>query len=134
MEIQSGQAQPAAQKFQILIDKNLTFRDLRAYRIWAGLSIDRNYNELTLEMIPPEERHSAAFMMAKGMLFKSRGQIKKALEAFRAAQVLDPRLTAKAELENMVSELERKGGQMALVKEISSLIDGWFGKSNRRGA
>lgn len=133
LELQSGQAQQAAKKLQMLIDKKLDFKDLRCYRIWAGLKIDRNYADFTLDMVPPEERHSAAYMMAKGVFYKTRGQIGKALESFRSAHVLDPRLSiAKTELQHLAAELERKGGQKTLIREVTSVMENFFGR--KRGA
>jgi tetratricopeptide (TPR) repeat protein len=136
MEIQAGHAKDAAKKFQMLLDKKIEFRDLRAYRIWAGLKVDRRYNELTLEQVPPEERHSAAYMMAKGVSLRNKGNMQKALEAFRTANVLDPRLTiAKAELQQLILDLEKNRGQnRALIKEVTSVMESLFGKIGRRGA
>ncbi len=135
MEIQSGHAHDAAKKFQSLLDRKLEFRDLRAYRIWAGLKVDRRYNDLTLEQVPPEERHSAAYMMAKGVTHRNKGQMQKALEAFRTAHVLDPRLSiAREELKQLVRDLERNRGQnRALIREVTTVMETLFGKI-RRGA
>jgi len=134
MELQKGQAKSAGKHFQSLLDRKLEFKDLRAYRIWAGLKAERQFTALTLEQVPPEERHSAPYFMAKGVYHKTKGQIKKALESFRAAHVLDPRLTiARMELELMRSELESKNQSRAVLKEVTMAIDALFGRS-RRGA
>jgi ActR/RegA family two-component response regulator/curved DNA-binding protein CbpA len=133
LELQGGQAAQAAKKLQTLIDKKLDFKDLRSYRIWAGINVDRTYADLTLDMIPPEERHSAAYMMAKGVYYKSRGQFHRALESFRSAHVLDPRLSiAKSELEQLAAELERKGAQKTLIRDVATVMENFFGR--KRGA
>jgi CheY-like chemotaxis protein len=134
-EIQNGHAKEAAKKFQSLLDRKLEFRDLRSYRIWAGLKCDRRYDSLKLEQVPPEERHSAPYMMAKGVSYRNKGQMQKALEAFRTAHVLDPKLSiAKAELRQLVMDLEKNRGQnRALLKEVTSIMETLFGKT-RRGA
>ena len=135
IEIQSGHAKDAAKKFQSLIDKKIEFRDLRAYRLWAGLKIDRRFKEITLEQIPPEERHSAPYFMAKGVAYRNKGQMQKALESFRTAHILDSRLTiAKTELQQLVLDLEKNRGQnRELIKEVTTVMETLFGKS-RRGA
>lgn len=133
IELQNGHAKEAAQKFQTLLDRKLEFKELRSYRIWAGLKVDRNYNGLTLEQVPPEERHSAPYMMAKGVYHRNKGQIQKALEAFRTAHILDPRLNiARSELKQLMQYLEKNGSSKALMKEVTSVVENLFGK--RRGA
>lgn len=135
MELQNGQAKSAGKRFQTLLDKKIEFRDLRAYRIWAGLKADKRFSAMTLDQVPPEERHSAPYLMAKGVFHRHRGQIPKALEAFRTAHILDPRLSiARAELEDLRAELERKGHNRTLLKEVTTVIDNLFGKISRRGA
>lgn len=135
LELQNGHAKQAAQRFQNLLDKRVAFKDLKAYRIWAGLTLDKRYSEITLEMVPPEERHSAPYMMAKGVFHRQRGQIGKALECFRTAHILDPRMAiARKELETLKSELERKGSNRELLREVTSVVDNLFGRASRRGA
>ncbi len=137
-ELQGGDTKQAAAKLQSLIDRKLEFRDLRAYRIWAGLKLDRNYSSIRLDQIPPEERHSAAYMMAKGVHYKIAHQYKKALEAFRTAHILDPRLAiAKNELHRLMQDLEQGGSQhREMLKEVTVVVENLFGKksSRRRGA
>jgi len=136
LELQCGHAKEAGKKFQSLLERKLDFRDLRAYRIWAGLKTERNYSGLTLDQVPPEERHSSAFMMAKGVYHRNKGQIQKALEAFRTAHVLDPRLSiAKHELRDLVAQLEKnRDGNRHLLKEVTSVVENLLGKGTRRGA
>lgn len=135
LEIMTGHPQEAGKKFQSLIDRKLEFKDLRSYRIWAGLKENRGFSALRIDQIPPEERHSAAYMMAKGVSLRTKGQYKKALDAFRTAHVLDPRLRiAKAELKQMVLELERqKGNNRELIREVTAVVENFFGK-NKKGA
>lgn len=130
LELQVGQAKEAAKKFQNLIDRKLDFRDLRAYRIWAGLKSERNYTALTLDQVPPEERHSPAYMMAKGVFHRNKGQITKALQAFRTAHILDPRLSiAKHELKDLVHHLEKNRSQnREILREVASVVESLFGK------
>ncbi len=133
--LQEGKAELAAKRFQLLIDQRLEFSDLRSYRIWAGLKVNRSYSSLTLDMVPPEERHTAPYMMAVGISYKNRGRYRKALDAFKQAQILDPRLTiARKELEQLRDELEKKGSHKDLLKEISTLIETLFSKRIQRGA
>lgn len=134
IELQSGHPKDAAKKFQSLIDRKLEFKDLRSYRIWAGLKIDRNYSDLTLEQVPPEERHTAPFFMAKGVYYKKRGHVKKSVEAFRTAYALDPRLSiAKIELQKIKKYLEKTGASRVLLSEVTNVVDTIVGKV-RRGA
>ena len=128
-QLQNGLAFEAAQTFQDLLDKRLDFPDLRAYRLWAGLICDRRYNDLTLENIPPEERHSAPYHMARGTNFRVRGDLVKALECYQAALVMDPRLTAaRAEVEKTRVEIEQRGGR-TLFNDVQTL----FSKVRRSG-
>lgn len=132
-ELQSGHAKEAAQRFQALLDARVPFKDLKAYRIWAGLKTDKRYSEITLDQVPPEERHSAPYMMAKGVYHRQRGQIMKALECFRTAHILDPRMAiAHSELEKLRTELERRGTNRDLLREVTSVIDNLFGRGGRR--
>lgn len=133
LELSNGHPKEAAKKLQSLIDRKLDFKDLRSYRIWAGLKLDRNYKELTLDQVPPEERHSAPYMMAKGVYYRSRRQYTKALEAYRAAHVLDPRLSiAKQELKKLYAEIDRKGGNKDILREVTTVVENIFGKIGRR--
>lgn len=135
LELQCGHAKEAALKFQSLLDRKLEFRDLRAYRIWAGLKTERNYSALTLDHVPPEERHSPPYMMAKGVYHRNKGQIQKALQAFRTAHILDPRLAiAKNELKDLVQQLEKNRTQnREILREVTSVVENLFGRG-RRGA
>jgi CheY-like chemotaxis protein len=141
VELENGHAKEAAEKLQTLIDRKLDFRDIRAYRLWAGLKCDRNYNAIRLDQIPPEERHSAAYMMAKGVHYRRNHQFRKALEAFRTAQILDPRLSiAKYELKKLAQHLERSGSQhREVLREATAVMETLFGRTGttrrtRRGA
>lgn len=129
LELQNGHAAEAAVRFDELLAKRLPFKDLRAYRIWAGLKVDRRYDAITLDQVPPEERHSAAYHMAKGVYQRGRGQIAKALESYRTAHILDPRMSiARKELEKLRADVE---GNRDLMKEVTSVVDALFGKSRR---
>ncbi len=133
IELQEGQAKEAAKKFQSLIDRKLEFRELKSYRIWAGLKCDRNFKDITLDQVPPEERHSAPYMMARGVYLKTRRQYQKALESFRSAHVLDPRLTAaKSEMKKLIAEAGK--GNKDLLSEVTSVVENLFGKIGKRGA
>ncbi|MBX3021928.1 MAG: response regulator [Bdellovibrionales bacterium] len=130
-ELQSGHAKEAAKRLQSLIEKKVDFKDLKAYRIWAGLKVDKRYSEITLDQVPPEERHSAPYMMAKGIYHRQRGQVVKALECFRTAHILDPRLLiSQSELERLRADLERRGHR-DLLREVTSVIDNLFGRGRR---
>ena len=135
LELQCGHAKEAGKKFQSLMDRKLEFRDLKAYRIWAGLKTERNYSGLTLDQVPPEERHSPAYMMAKGVFHRNKGQISKALQAFRTAHILDPRLSiAKHELKDLVQQLEKnRSANREILREVTSVVENLFGKG-RKGA
>jgi len=77
-------------------------------------------------------------MMAKGVHYKIAHQYKKALEAFRTAHILDPRLAiAKNELHRLMQDLEQGGSQhREMLKEVTVVVENLFGKksSRRRGA
>jgi CheY-like chemotaxis protein len=135
LELQCGHAKEAAKKFQNLMDRKLEFRDLKAYRIWAGLKTERNYSGLNLDQVPPEERHSPAYLMAKGVFHRNKGQIPQALQAFRTAHILDPRLNiAKHELKDLVQQLEKnRSAHRDILREVTSVVENLFGKS-RKGA
>jgi tetratricopeptide (TPR) repeat protein len=134
-DLYTGHPKEAAKKFQALIDRKLDFRDLRSYRIWSGLKCDRTYKELTLDMVPPEERHSAAYTMTKGVYFRTRRQYEKSMECFRAALALDPSLNiAKHEIKRLKMEIERRGANKDLFTEVTSVVENLFGKIGRKGA
>jgi hypothetical protein len=72
-------------------------------------------------------------MMACGVYFRSKGKVQKAVEAFRKAHILDPRLNmARSELKSLLGELERRGNKTA-IREVSTVVESLFGKT-RRGA
>lgn len=132
MMLRSGNAAGAAKKFQELLDKKIDFRELRSYRLWAGLKMDRQYKGLNLEAVPPEERHSAPYMMAVALSHKNRGQYQKAFEAFSKAHILDPSMAiAKLELEALKKELKKQEVGSPILKEISSAIENLLGKIKR---
>jgi DNA-binding response OmpR family regulator/tetratricopeptide (TPR) repeat protein len=134
LELANGHPREAAKKFQSLLDRKLEFRDLKSYRIWSGLKCDRNYKDLTLDQVPPEERHSAPYMMAKGVYFRTRRQYQKALEAYRSAHVLDPRMSiAKIELKKLMAEIDKRGDKN-LLSEVTSVVENLFTKIGRKGA
>jgi DNA-binding response OmpR family regulator len=122
LEVQNGRFEDAATRFQQLIDRKIEFKDLLSYRIWAGVKLDRHYQEITLEEIPPEERHSAPYMMAKAVFFRSRGQGAKALEAIRTALVIDPRMpAARSELESINRAMEESGNS-TIIQEVTNVF------------
>jgi tetratricopeptide (TPR) repeat protein len=125
IELSSGHVKEAAKKFQALLDRKLEFKDLRAYRIWAGLKSERGYSAIRLDQIPPEERHSAPYMMAKGISYRQRGHFKKAIEALRTAHMLDPRLrAARTELKIVGQELEKNRGQhKELIRDLIQILE-----------
>ncbi len=136
IELHNGQPKMASRKFQSLIDNKMDFKDLKAYRIWAGLKMDRTYRALTLDQVPPEERHSAPYMMAKGLYYRNKGNFQKALEAFRTAHVLDPRSNIAAhELKKLAAYIQKyRGSEGNLLKEVTSVVENMVTKISRRGA
>lgn len=125
IELSSGHPKEAAKKFQTLLDRKLEFKDLKAYRIWAGLKSERDYSALRLDQIPPEERHSAPYMVAKGISYRQRGHYKKAIEALRTAHMLDPRMrAARTELKIVGQELEKNRGQhKELIRDLIQILE-----------
>lgn len=134
IELQNGQAKSAVKRLERLVIEKIDFRDLRSYYIWAGLKSEKHFKKMSLDQVPPEERHSAPYLMAKGVWHRQRGQLSKALESFRTAHVLDPRLTiARAEVETLKSALERSGANKQLLKDVTMVFENIVGKT-RRGA
>jgi CheY-like chemotaxis protein len=134
LELQNDQAKRALKRFEALIHQKVEFKDLRSYYVWAGLKTDKQFRGMTLEQVPPEERHSAPYMMARGIWHRQRGQLSKALEAFRTAHVLDPSLTlARKEIQAIGNELEKRGNR-ELLKEVTSIVHGMKTSRTRRGA
>jgi len=132
LELSSGHYKEAGKKFQTLLDRKLEFRDLRSYRIWAGLKEDRRFIGIRIDQIPPEERHSAPYMMAKGLTYRMKGQYKKAIEVFRTAHVMDPRNPmARHELKSLANEMQKRNAGRGLLSEVTQVIGGL---KNRRGA
>jgi tetratricopeptide (TPR) repeat protein len=132
LQLQNGHAKEAAVKFDSLITNKFDFKDLKAYRLWAGVKCHRNYSGITLDQIPPEQRHSAVYQMAAGLIHRNRGNFQKAIDAFKRAYMLDQRIkvSARAELEQMVLDLER-GNQKALAKEVVQVLNTLFSKKKR---
>jgi len=130
LEISNGQYAQAEQRLKELLAQKIEFKDLRAYRIWAGVKVNKSFEELTLDQIPPEERHSAAFFMAKGVYLRARGQLSMALESFQAAHAMDTRLNiARSEAESLREEM---GLNRGLLKDVSSALDSLLGGNPRR--
>lgn len=135
LELTGGHPKEAAKKFQSLIDRKIEFRDLKSYRIWAGLKCDRSYKDLTLDQVPPEERHSSAYLMAKGVYYKTRRQYKKALEAFRAAHAMDPQLDiARAEIKKLLKDVKASGTSKDILGDVTHVVENFFSKISRKGA
>jgi CheY-like chemotaxis protein/curved DNA-binding protein CbpA len=133
LELQSGHPRQAAKKFDDLAARKMDFKDLRSYRLWAGLKLDRNFSDIRIDQIPPEERHSTAFLMAKGIAYRTKGNYKLALEAFRTALVFDPRMSiARFELQSLVNEMEKSKGNRDILKEAAGLLDTILEKISRR--
>ena len=129
LELYNGHFTQAGQKFQMLLDKKIEFKDLRAYRLWAGLNESRAFNGIRLDQIPPEERHSAPYMMAKSVYFRAKGQYKKAVESLRTGHMLDPRMQlARYEVRQLVHEMEKRNAPRDLMKEAHSLAEIITGK------
>ena len=98
--------------------------------------MDRAYKDMTLDMVPPEERHSTAYTMAKGVYFRTRRQYQKSMECYRAVLALDPSMSiAKHEIKRLKMEIERRGAaNKDLFTEVTSVVENLFGKIGRRGA
>lgn len=132
-ELYDNQAKSASARFHSLWQKRLPFPDLKSYCIWAGLKANKHYSELKLDQVPPEERHSAPYHMAKGVYYSSRGRVTKALDSFRTAYQLEPQMRiARTELERLKIMVERSGNR-DLLKDVTGAIDSLFGRL-RRGA
>ena len=128
--VTSGRAVEAASIFQDLVDKRINFPDLRSYRIWAKLTAEPRSKDFDFEKIPPEDRHSAPYHMARGLYFRGRNELHKAAEHFTAALVMDSRLTtARAELEATHKLAQSRQGRSILGDLGTSL-----GLKVRRGA
>jgi len=123
LELMTGHYQEAGKKLQQLLDRGFEFRDLRSYRLWAGLKEDRQYIALRLDQIPPEQRHSAPYMMAKGINYRIKGQFQKALNAYQAAHMMDPTLRmVRHEIKSLAVELQKRGSNSDLFSEINAIL------------
>lgn len=135
-DLQMARYEDGAKKLQSIIDRKVDMRDLRAYRIWAGLRMDRTYKDFELEQISPEERHSSAYAMARGVRYTVKGQFEKALDAFKTAHVLDPSMNiARRELLLLqIDALKTRPSEKSLHRDIANTIETFYGKNAKKAA
>ena len=109
-----------------------SFTDRLKMVLWPVL--ERRILVISLGLIArATESFSAPYMMAKGVHYKVMHQYKKALEAFRTAHILDPRLTiAKNELQRLMQDLEHSSQHRDMLKEVTSVVENLFGKNTHR--
>ena len=108
-DLLNGNHGEAAAKLQSLIDRRLTFKDLRSYYMWASIKSNVNHSKIRFDQVPLEERNSPAYMMAKGVHYRAAGRFKKAIECFHIARVLDPAFKmASREFRSLIKELGKK--------------------------
>lgn len=129
LELRAGHFEQAAKRLDTLVAKKATFRDLKAYRIWAHLKTGDSINfEMEFDQIPPEGRYSAVYMFIRGLFYSGRLQHAKAVEYFKNAIVLDPKMTeAKFELSESEEALESTQ-HIRLVREVKGAIGSLLGK------
>lgn len=107
-DLLKGNHHEAATKLESLIDRRLPFRDLQSYYLWASIKCNRTCGKPHFDRVPSDERNSPAYMMAKGLYFRSKGRFREAIECFRTAHFLNPRLKmANREFESLITELEQ---------------------------
>lgn len=124
IEMDYEQYESAANRFQKLIDQHLDFKDLKSYRIWAGLKLSPRYNAIRLEQISPEERQSPIFQMAKGVDYANKGQYTMAVKCFRMAFAVNPRLKlARKELKSLFKKLKGSSHHAQLLREIRAFLE-----------
>ena len=135
LDLQNDNAAEAMAALETIMARKIEFKDVRAYYLWAGLKVhQKQFKGLTLEQVPPEERHSAPYHVAKGIWHRQHGQVTKALECFRTANVLDPRLnSAKIEIQNLRGEGEVRTSGTQILRDATSVMDGILG-GRKRGA
>ena len=129
LEIHAGHFENAASRLDLLVSKKAVFKDLKAYRIWAHIKASHPMNfEAEFDQIPPEGRYSAVYMFVRGLFFNSRLQYGKAIECFKNAIVLDPRMTEpKFELAE-AEEAYENTHHTRLVREVKGAIGTFLGK------
>jgi CheY-like chemotaxis protein len=79
----------AAEAFESLVQRKLEFPDLLAYTFWAKMKAGVRVTDRDFFEVPPENRHSAVYLMAKGFHFKQQRQWQKALDCFQSARYIE---------------------------------------------
>ncbi len=124
MELENELYESAEKKFQSLLSDGIDYKDLKAYRIWAGLKVNPRFNKIRLEQISPEERQSPVFHMAKGVDYTNKGQFQAAVKAFRTAYAINPRLKlARKELKELFKTIKRKPHHAAIAEDIKHFLE-----------
>jgi len=107
-DLLNGNHHEAVTKLQSLVDRRMDFRDLQSYYLWASIKCNRNHGNIRFDEVPPEERNSPAYMMAKGIYYRAVGRFAKAIECFRSAHKLNPHLKmANREFQSLLKELDQ---------------------------
>jgi curved DNA-binding protein CbpA len=114
----------AAAKFDDLLAKKAPMPDIMAYSYWAKLKIGQRITEKHFFEIPPEERHSPIYLLAKGLFYKSQGHFQKALDSFKHAKMLDKHFSeAQREIVELVNEVGSQVSEKTFLSRIMGLDD-----------
>lgn len=115
----------AAKMFDDLIAKKLDFPDLLSYSIWARIKSGQRVNESDFSRVPPELRHSAVFLMAKGLHVKQKQNWQQALELLQSARYLDHSLP------HLMNEISKVLEEINKAKAESTFFGRIMGKGKK---
>lgn len=122
-ELMNQRYSQALIKFERLMSEKIDFPDLISFYLWA--QIKTGHGRLTMQdlyQVPPESRHSAAYLAVKGLIYKNQCNFKKAMECFQNARYLDSNLRGvQREIAATLAEVEALK-QTPLEKIVDKLL------------
>jgi len=129
----SGDYLDSYKSFQNLGSQKLNFPELKSYLIMAKSKIQKQkVLEGELNVIPPEHRQNAAYMMAKAMVYKGSSNYPMAIQYFKRALIYSPQAQfPRREIESCERRLARTSQKNNL---IGGLVDGLFSGSSKKKA
>lgn len=123
----------AAKIFDDLIAQKALMTDLKAYSYWARLKSGAKLSDKDFFEIPPEDRHTGVYLLARGLYHKSLRNYQRALECFQQAKLIDKKLSeAQREIVELIDEAGSKVAKNSSF--FSRLLGGGGGKKGRRSA
>lgn len=104
----SGRYHVAVTSLQYLIDKGHSFKNLHSYWLWASIKCGRNPGKRGFDLVPPGERNTPEYQMAKSAYFSAKGRFDEAIACLRKAHHMNPHFNMAAlEYQSLMRDLKQ---------------------------